>query len=173
MCLFTGARKSNVLAMRWDALDLERGTWHLPGQQMKNKMPLVIVLAEPAMVVLESRVYLREATEWVFPANRRTKQGHVIDPYKPWTRILERANLKGLRPHDLRRSLGSWQAEAGASLTIIGKTLGHLDQKSTQPYARLQLDPVRASVEAVTREMRKAAGLLESDDDKTIDVVEK
>ncbi|MEA1950378.1 MAG: site-specific integrase [Planctomycetota bacterium] len=172
MCLFTGARKSNVLAMRWNELDLERGAWHLPGQQMKNKMPLVIVLAEPARVVLESRIYLREKTEWVFPANRRTKQGHIIDPYKPWARILKRAKLTGLRPHDLRRSLGSWQAAAGASLTIIGKTLGHRDHKSTQVYARVQLDPVRESVNGVTRDMQRAAGLLkdESDDGEIIDV---
>jgi integrase len=72
--------------------------------------------------------------------------------------------------HDLRRSLGSWQAEAGASLTLIGKTLGHRDHKATQVYARLQLDPVRVSVDGVTRDMRRAAGLLEVDA-KTIDVV--
>jgi integrase len=51
-----------------------------------------------------------------------------------------------LRMHDLRRSLGSWQAALGASLVVIGKSLGHADLKSTQVYSRLQLDPIKDSV---------------------------
>jgi hypothetical protein len=58
--------------------------------------------------------------------------------------------------HDLRRSLGSWQAALGASLSIIGKSLGHNDLKSTQVYARLQLDQVRASVTAAGQAMLEA-----------------
>ena len=51
--------------------------------------------------------------------------------------------------HDLRRTLGSYQAIGGASLPIIGKSLGHGDgSEATAIYARLQLDPVRASVNA-------------------------
>ena len=74
--------------------------------------------------------------------------------------------LKDLRMHDLRRSLGSWQATAGASLAVIGASLGHADLKSTAVYARLQLAPVRASVEAATEAMRKAAGLLEDESEE-------
>ena len=159
VCLFTGARRGNVQAMRWEELDLERGLWHVPGSKMKNARPMIIVLAEPARVILESRAASRKGSDWVFPASRRAKQEHVVDPYKPWARILERAGISNLRPHDLRRSLGSWQAPAGSSLPIIGKALGHRDQGATQIYARLQLDPVRASVEAAVSAMREAGGL--------------
>jgi integrase len=61
-----------------------------------------------------------------------------------------------LRIHDLRRTLGSWQARAGASLTIIGKSLGHKSQQATAIYSRLDLDPVRASVEQATAAMIEA-----------------
>lgn len=70
------------------------------------------------------------------------------------------AKLSDLRIHDLRRSLGSWQAATGASLAIIGKTLGHKTASATQIYARLNLDPVRQAMEAATGALLTAGGLL-------------
>jgi integrase len=67
--------------------------------------------------------------------------------------------LSNLRIHDLRRTLGSWQARTGASLAIIGKSLNHKSPTTTAIYARLDLDPVRASVEKATQAMLTAAGL--------------
>ncbi len=55
--------------------------------------------------------------------------------------------------HDIRRTFGSYQALTGASLQIIGKSLGHKSVQSTQVYARLNLDPVRASIEKATNVM--------------------
>lgn len=55
--------------------------------------------------------------------------------------------LMDIHLHDIRRTFGSYQAITGASLQIIGKSLGHKSPQSTQVYARLNLDPVRASIE--------------------------
>jgi hypothetical protein len=55
--------------------------------------------------------------------------------------------------HDLRRTLGSWQALGGTSLQIIGKSLGHKSMKATEVYARLTTDPVREAVEKATQTM--------------------
>lgn len=68
--------------------------------------------------------------------------------------------IPDLRIHDMRRTLGSWQAATGASLVIIGKSLGHKDLASTAIYSRLNLDPVRASMQTATRAMLSAGGLL-------------
>lgn len=70
-------------------------------------------------------------------------------------------NIADLRIHDLRRTLGSWQAKTGASLAIIGKSLNHKSLQATAIYARLDLDPVRDSVNTATKAMLEAAGLLE------------
>ena len=87
-----------------------------------------------------------------------------MEPKKGWKRILERAGIEDLRLHDLRRTLGSWQAKTGASLAIIGKSLNHKNQNTTAIYARLDLDPVRDSVNTATSAMMVAAGLKNSAD---------
>ena len=58
--------------------------------------------------------------------------------------------LMDIRLHDIRRTFGSYQALAGASLQIIGKSLGHKSMQLTQVYARLHNDPVKASMEKAT-----------------------
>ena len=74
--------------------------------------------------------------------------------------ILDKSGIDNLHIHDLRRSLGSWQAALGSSLAIIGRSLGHNDLQSTQVYARLQLDPVRESVNAAGAAMLEAGGMV-------------
>lgn len=71
-------------------------------------------------------------------------------------------DMTDLRIHDLRRTLGSWQAKTGASLAIIGKSLNHKTQQATAIYARLDLDPVRHSVDTATQAMLEAAGIKEA-----------
>lgn len=80
---------------------------------------------------------------------RREAQRHKIDTAG--------ARIADLRIHDLRRTLGSWQAAAGASLSIIGKTLGHRSVSATAIYARLNHDPVRDAIETATRNLMAAA----------------
>lgn len=72
---------------------------------------------------------------------------------------IDNVRIPDLRIHDLRRTLGSWQAKTGASLAIIGKSLNHKNQSTTAIYARLDLDPVRAAVNTATTAMMEAGGL--------------
>jgi site-specific recombinase XerC len=63
------------------------------------------------------------------------------------------ARADELRIHDLRRALGRWQAVASASLAIIGKSLNHRSISTTAIYARLNINPVRESVNRATAAM--------------------
>jgi integrase len=69
--------------------------------------------------------------------------------------FIDAAGFKDVRLHDLRRTFGSWQAANGSSELLIGKSLGHRNTRSTAVYARLNLDPVRQSVERATNAMRE------------------
>lgn len=77
----------------------------------------------------------------------------MVKPRKGWVALLKRADMNDLRLHDLRRTLGSWQTITGASTTVVGKTLGHKSPSATAVYARLNLDPVRASMETAIKAM--------------------
>ena len=149
--LLTGARRSNVLAMSWEEISFDRAEWRIP--DTKNGTPHIIPLTKLAVEILENRKNSTES-DFVFPGTG--KSGHLVEPKKGWIRIKERAGIKDLRLHDLRRSLGSWQAMTGASMAIIGKTLAHKDQKTTAIYARLDNDPVRESMEKATEAMMAA-----------------
>ena len=199
--LLTGARRGNVLAMRWDCLDGRNWTWKIPGDQSKNGVPLTVMLSAEVVELL-NECKDENDTPWVFPGTG--KGGHLADPKKAWKRMLDTdelsqlvqrisqtnhafvakegdtldktllrareqailygadtngSRLEDLRPHDLRRTLGSYQAMTGASLPIIGKSLGHKSQAATQVYARLDWDPVRVSVNRATQAMLEAGGI--------------
>lgn len=147
--ILTGARKANVLSMQWEDINFDRQEWLIP--ETKNGDPLRIPLVPRVLDILKSRINRHGAQEWVFEGNGSS--GHLIEPKAGWKRILERAQIKDLRLHDLRRTVGSWQAATGANSFIIGSTLGHKDQKSTAVYARLNIDPIRSSLEQATNAM--------------------
>jgi integrase len=151
LSLWTGARKSDVLSMRWENISLPDNRWEVPDP--KNSVPYVVALTPEAVKILKDRS--RPGDPWVFPSHGKT--GHVVNLKRPWKELLKRAKIGNLRIHDLRRTLGSWQAASGASLPVIGKSLGHVSTHATQIYARLDLDPVRASVTAATQAMIAAS----------------
>lgn len=153
LALLTGARRTNVLAARWEDIYLDRATWRIP--DTKSGEPMMVALVDEAVAILRSR--RPQASGFVFPAASAT--GHVTPPKKRWQALIARAGIEDLRIHDLRRSLGSWQAITGASLLIIGKSLGHKSADATMIYSRLSMDPVRASVNTATSAMLEAGGL--------------
>jgi integrase len=148
LSLLTGARKSNTLAMRWEEISFAAETWRIA--ETKNGEPQTVHLPRQAVEILTARKLASDGP-WVFPGGGAS--GHLADPKKAWMRILAEAGIADLQIHDLRRTLGSWQAATGANSYIIGKSLGHRSQQSTAIYARLNLDPVRESVNKATDAM--------------------
>ena len=110
-----------------------------------------------ALDVLRVRRETTNDSEWVFPS--RSAIGHLQEPKRAWKTILKNADITDLRMHDLRRTLGSWQAMTGSILQTIGKSLGHKNARTTEVYARLSLEQVRESVDKATAAMLEAAGV--------------
>ena len=151
--LLTGARKNELLAARWEDIDTERAEWRLP--ETKQGRPHVIPLSGPALEILESIPRLK-GNPYVLPGFKG-ETGHLVNITKAWERIRTRAELADVRLHDLRRTVGSWMAVDGASLLVIGKALGHSRASTTQIYARLSEDPVRAALERHGRKLMAVA----------------
>lgn len=128
LSLSTGARKSNVLSMRWDQIDLTQGIWMIP--DTKNGTSQTILLTKDELEILRTRFDSRKSFEWVFPGPTKTKP--LNDPKKGWARIIKSAGINDLHLHDLRRTLGSYMAMTGASLSVIGNALNHKDVSTTR-----------------------------------------
>lgn len=150
LALLTGARRENLCSMRWSDVNLAESIWRIA--KTKNGTPQSVPLSPEACAVLKGR---SQIGEWVFPGTGKT--GHLVEPKRAWASLLKRAGLENLRIHDLRRTLGSWQAKTGSSLPIIGKSLNHKTHQATAIYARLDLDPVRRSVNIATAAIMHAA----------------
>lgn len=152
LCLFTGERRSQVLAMRWDDMNLDRAEWRLPTTKQKKKH--YVHLTAPALAILRRREKDAEG-EWVLPGRRKGQ--HLKDPMKNWRRILAAAGMSDMRIHDLRRTLGSFMAIQGASLAIIGRALGHSRPETTKIYARLTDQSVAEKVTGAVKLIQKSA----------------
>jgi len=152
LALLTGARKSAILRMKFQDVDLVRAVWTIPSSDSKNKAPVHVPLVPEAVEVIRSRLIAAGGWEWVFPG--RHGKGHLTDVRKPVAKVFKAAGLEDVHLHDLRRTFGSWQAAHGSSELLIGKSLGHRNSRSTAVYARLTLDPVRESVQRATDAMK-------------------
>ena len=155
LLLMTGARRGNVQAMQWEDVNLESALWRIPDTKIGE--PHTVALSPEAIAVLSKRKESAKG-DYVFPGPGKSK--HLEEPKRAWVGVLERAGIKELRLHDLRRTHGSWMAASGASLPMIGKALGHKNVATTAIYARLNLDPVRAAVRKTNAAIFQSAGNL-------------
>ena len=115
LALLTGARQRELRSIRWS--DIEGSLLRIG--QTKNGEPHVVPLPEVAMSILEALPDAR-GTGPVFASNRRPGEAlavAVID--QAWRRIRAKANAPDARFHDIRRTLGSWMVQAGASLPLV------------------------------------------------------
>ena len=143
--LLTGARLREILHLRWTEIDFERGILLLPDSKTGRK---AVVLSGAAAAVLAGLP--RIGSFVIASASAGTDNDRPrADLKKPWAAISKRAGLSGLRIHDLRHSFASIGAGAGLSLPVIGGLLGHSQPSTTQRYAHLATEPVRAAADLV------------------------
>jgi integrase len=150
LLILTGARLREILNLRWEWVDLERGLLLLPDSKTGRK---TIVLNAPAMAVLAG---LPRTGDYVIAGDNPEKPR--ADLNKPWRAIRKRAGLTNVRIHDLRHTHASIGAGAGLGLPIIGKLLGHSQPSTTARYAHLDADPLRSASEVIAGRIAAAMG---------------
>ena len=134
LLILTGARLREIINLRWEYVDLQRGLLLLPDSKTGRK---AIVLNVHAIAVIRS---LDRRGEYVIFSEQDDKPR--ADLNRPWRTISARAGLASVRIHDLRHTHASVGAGAGFGLPIIGKLLGHTQASTTQRYAHLDADPL-------------------------------
>lgn len=152
LLLFTGARLSEILTLRWQWIDMERGVARLPDSKTGAK---TLYLNAPALAVLNETPQL-EGNPFVICGEK--PGAHLVNLQKPWRSIREAAGLSDVRLHDLRHTFASVGAGGGASLPMIGALLGHSQPQTTDRYAHLASDPLRAASDAIARQIASSLG---------------
>jgi integrase len=155
LLLLTGARLREILDLRWNHVDPERGLLFLPDSKTGKK---TIVLSQAAMAIIE---HLSDED-----AEGRKRGGYVIkgveddkprhDLKRPWEAVKRHAKLDGVRLHDLRHTFASLGAGASLGLPIVGKLLGHSQPQTTARYAHLDADPLRRASDIIGAQIAKA-----------------
>lgn len=152
LLLFTGCRLREILSLRWECVDLERGCLFLPDSKSGRK---TIILNAPALAVLNA---LERLGPYVVPGDELERPRH--DLKRPWDAVTKRADLTGVRLHDLRHTYASFGAGGGLGLPIIGRLLGHSQAATTARYAHFDNDRLRRASKSIAG---RIAAALEGD----------
>ena len=131
----TGARRGEIVGLRWQHVDLDRGLIVLPpkshkaGKRTGKPRIIGLPLAAQAIIVRQARDPLNDLV--FLPASGEG----MISLSKPWTNVRMEARLPpSLALHGLRHSLASHMAMDGAGAAEIMTALGHSQLSTTQRY---------------------------------------
>ena len=141
LLMFTGCRRNEILRLRWEEVDLERGELRLRDSKTG---PRTVPLSPPAAAVLSTRPRL-PGDGWVIPG----RTTYLVNVHRSWCKVRARADLEDVRLHDLRHSFASRALALGESLPMIGRLLGHAQVQTTARYAHLAEESVKASAERI------------------------
>ncbi|HEY2038000.1 MAG TPA: site-specific integrase [Steroidobacteraceae bacterium] len=145
LAITTGARRGELLALKWTDVDLKTGRALV--RESKNDEQRTLVLAGKALESLRRlKLHNSARSEWIFP-NPSNHPGPFenIDGY--WRAATKAAGLKNFRFHDLRHTCASYLAKEGRSLLEIANVLGHKTMSVVQRYAHLLDDDKARAVE--------------------------
>ena len=151
LALMLGCRKRELLDARWEHFDLERRTWKIPLSKSGKMRHIGLSLA--SIEVLE-KLPRWEGCPYVLP------NPHTLKPFtginESWKTATRRAGLQGFRIHDLRHSFASNLVNAGHSLFVVSKALGHANIQQSSRYSHLSDDTLLAAADAAANAMGSA-----------------
>lgn len=127
--LQTGLRKSNILQLRWELVDLEFRFIEVLAQQNKGHKIIKIPISDKLLETLES---LPRNSEYVF-ANPDTGKPYR-DISEGFKNACERANIENFRFHDLRHTVATRLVEKGIDLRVVQEIMAHSTIVTTQRY---------------------------------------
>lgn len=147
LIMLTGARRNEIVALRWSEVDLDRARIVLP--PVRTKMGALnrsrtIALSQPALEILQG---VKERGEHVFPSSVGDQP--LVGVNRAWDKVRVLAGIPDVRLHDLRHSFATFAVEGGASLYHVGRALGHTKTSTTERYAH----PSDAGARAVASEV--------------------
>jgi integrase len=157
LLILTGARKSEILGLRWAEVDLSREALTLEGTKTGRS---VRMLSADAVALLKS-VPRVVGSPYVFPSPAKPLKP-IRDVSRLWDAVRHAAGLEDMRLHDIRHTAASMMLQAGAPLADVGRSVGHHSTRSTQRYAHAADAGAKRAVGLLADAVRKAAATPET-----------
>lgn len=143
LAIDTGLRRDELFSLTWPQVDLVRGTITTTTLTKNGRARKVPCPSRSAQILAQTPRYMDTSYVIVNPETR-TRYWQMNKGFK---RAVERAELKDLRWHDLRRTAGCrWLQRDGKTMAEVSLLLGHSSVTVTeQRYAFLEADAVAES----------------------------
>lgn len=150
VALHTGIRRKELFTLTWREIDFQANVLTVTATTSKGKRyPRRIDMNAPC---------LRALTRWREASGRKSglvfvgRRGEPLtEAQGAWDRVLRDAGITDFRWHDLRHTFASKLVQAGVSLYVVQKLLGHRSLKTTERYAHLAPSQGQRAVEMLVR----------------------
>ena len=174
--LATGLRRGELMALQWDDLDFKTGVLSINKQicDVKGELQLstpktktsIRKLAMPPAVVSVLKEYRATVnSRWMFPSP--VKADCPMTPCavrKRLQKILEHAECKHVRFHDLRHTFATLSLQNGMDVKTLSAMLGHVSAATTLDIYTHITDDMRQSAAA---NIDRGIGKVEQQEDST------
>jgi integrase len=152
IALQTSMRMSEVLSIAKEDIDLERMKIHIPKAKAGARdQPIT----EDVAVFLKK--YLVEsvpaASEWMFPAVKKSVSGHTMTVTKPFRAAALAAGLDPVQVvrHTLRHTAISHLVQAGVDLPTVKRISGHKTLQMVERYAHQDGEHIQAAMQKLQK----------------------
>jgi integrase len=157
LIMMTGCRPGEAMLAAWSQFDAQPGFWIKPSSHTKQRKEHRLPLSAPALQLIADIRERRgnvEPSDYIFPGQR---PGQPLQQLRTcWDAVCKHAGLTDVRIYDLRHTFAATGAGGGLSLPLIGRLLGHTQHRTTQRYAHLADDPLRAAADKIASAITKA-----------------
>ncbi len=145
LLVLTGCRRNEILGLRWDDLNFDTGQMRLRDSRAGARM---VPMPHKAAEVFAG-LSRTPGNPWVIPGKK--KGTRLVNLNESWDRIRKRADLEGVRLHDLRHTCASHAVMNGAPVLVVARLLGHSNIRMTLRHAHLGERHIGAAAERVSQ----------------------
>jgi integrase len=163
LLLFTGFRRREAAALRWDEIDSGLRIIRLPAARAKADRPLDLPMSDVVHSLLVARRQLGNAT-YVFPSYARS--GHIQDA-RAWTDVVTATTGIEFCLHDLRRTFITVAESADISVMALKALVNHsLGAGVTESYIKMSAERLREPAQKVCDKLKALCGIVQPGGDK-------
>jgi len=148
-----GLRVGELVRLRWEDLDEQRGMMHIRGG--KGKKDRYTILSQVVVRALARYYNQYQPHEWLFEGQETGKQYSIRSAQNVFSAAKHRAGItKDVSIHSLRHAFATHMLEQGTDLRYIQDLLGHESVRTTEIYTHVsqkKVERLRSPIEEVMK----------------------